>query len=133
MPAGEILNRLLFRAFTDPVRYINRVKIRMRDEASYRFEPDVISVHEVICRPGQCPNSGVGRGARGCGVGPDRLMLAIGLVPNRNDVHAMLCRQHTGPQLGTRLAREAVANTNRILLKLKTFRHIPGGPAKALV
>ena len=77
MTLGESRNCVAPRRFADPVRHVDGVKIRMRDEPVHRFEPDVVRVHVIGAFPAEFPHRLVRRRPRAGRPGANREVFAV--------------------------------------------------------
>ena len=73
---------------------------------------DVVGVHVIRLVPLQFAHRLVRSGAHAGGLGADGQVLAVGLVPDRDDFDALFGRHQTGPQLGPRLTGKTVADAD---------------------
>src|ERR1035437_2934421 len=114
----------------DAFGYIDGVKVAGVDKTVHRGEVDVVRVHVVGLPPVRLPNGGVGRQADAGRLRPDDSVLAVGLVPDRDDGEAALRGHDARLQLGARLLPEPVAHAERELAKAEHGpRRQDGAPA----
>ena len=99
----------------------------MRHKPVHRFETDMVGINVVRLLPTQCLDRRVSRPARGGRLRTDGYVLPAGLVPDRNDLDALLRSHHTGTKLGLGLVREAVTDPQRIFLKCQNLSHVTSG------
>ena len=95
----------------DPVGHVDGVEVRVGHKAVHGLEADVVGVHVVRFPPAEGLDGGVRGGAGGDRLGPDREVLAVGLVPDRDHRDALLRGHDAGPELGLGLVRKAVADS----------------------
>ena len=88
----------------------------MREEPVHRSQADMVGIHVIGLSPAQRLDRGIRRRAGAGRLGADDDVLAVGFVPDRDDLHALLGGQHEGAQLGLGLPRKAVADSKRKLL-----------------
>ncbi len=74
--------------FTDVVGDVEREEIAGRDEAIDGGEVDVVGVQQIFVGPAEVGDGLVGGFACLGGLGADDVVLAVGLVPDRDDVDA---------------------------------------------
>ena len=113
------------RGLADKVGDVDREEIARADEPVDRRRSDVVGVDVIRVRPARGADRLVRRPAGVLGRGPDDRMLAVGLVPDRGDGHALATRRLQGPELGPALAPEPVPYPQGVLLEL---RHQAGSP-----
>lgn len=113
MPRHERADRFRRCRLADAVRDVNGEEVRAREKALHRFEPDMIGIDV----PAAGPALGFHRGLRGVEhalrLRADEGVFAIGFVPDRRHVDAVLGEQLKRVKLGLRLMREAVAHAER--------------------
>ena len=102
------------RGLTDRVGHVDRVEVARGQEAIDGFEADVVGVDVVRLLPAERLHRGVGRGPHARRLGADDRVLAVRLVPDRDDLDALLGGQHAGPQLRLRLVREPIADADGV-------------------
>ena len=111
MPRSKGRDSLSRGRLANPIRHVNGVKVGIGDEAVHRAEADMVGIHVVGPRPPQRLDGCIRRRARACGLGPDDHVLAVGFVPDRDDLNALLRGRQARAQLGGSLPREAVADS----------------------
>ena len=74
--------------FSDPIRDVNGIKIRVREEPVHRLEPNMVGIDMIGLRPAEFLDGGIGGGASGRRFGTDGGVFAIGFVPDGDDIHA---------------------------------------------
>ena len=94
----------------DRTRHVEREEVRRGDEALDRLECDVIGIDEVRRPPGERANGPIGSRAHVDRLRADGFVLAVGLVPHRNDVHPALGRERKGLKLRLGFVGEPVAH-----------------------
>ena len=104
--------------FADGIRDVEREEVARVNVAVDRVEVDMVGIDVVGLVPAQFADGLVRRGPHAGGLGADREVLAVGLVPGRDHLYALLRGQHAGPQLRSGLVSESVADSKRILLDL---------------
>lgn len=117
MPLAKCFNGHGLGPFTNEIRDIDRVEVRMRDEPADRIAPDVVGINVVGLLPMQLPDGIVGRRTGTPGLGTDYQVLTIGFVPNRSNFHTGFSCKDAGAQLRSGLVRESVADTYRVFLQ----------------
>ncbi len=113
------------RRLADEVGDVDREEVAGTDESVDRGQADVIGIDEIRVRPARGADRFVRRAAGVLRRGPDDRVLAVGLVPDRGDGHALLARRLEGPELGPALAPEPVPDPQGIAGQL---RHRSGSP-----
>jgi hypothetical protein len=93
----------------------------MDHEPVHRFEPDMIGIDVVGLGPPQGLNRSIGGGAGTAGLGPNNLVFAVGLVPDRNNVGALAGSHNTCLELRPGLVGETIPYANR---KFFEFQHL---------
>ena len=110
MAVNKRLHALGLGGFANRIGHVNREEVRWRDETIHRFEPDVVGVHVIRLLPAEFPDCRI-RGGAGAGrFGTDDGVLAVGLIPDRNDIHALFCGHHACGQLGPALMCKTVTH-----------------------
>ena len=129
MPVGEGLDRVRGGRLADGVGHVDGVEIAGGEEAVHGFQADVVGVDVVGLLPAQFAHRGVGRRADAAGFGADGRVLAVRLVPDRDDLGALLGGQHAGAQLGLGLVGETVADAEGVFGQRQHGfdRHLLGG------
>jgi len=89
----------------------------MRNESVHSRQTDVIRIDVIGACPSQGLHGSVRRRAGATWLGADDHVLAVGFVPNRDNLNTLLQRRHAGAQLGRSLPRKAVADSQRILFQ----------------
>ena len=124
MAFDESLQRFRVGGFGNPVRDIERVKIRVRQKAIHRLKADMVGIHMVRLCPAKFLDGGIGGGARAGRFGADGDVFAVGLVPDRNHLDALLGSQDAGLELGLGLVRKTVTHAEGKFFDLEIFGHI---------
>ena len=83
----------------------------------------MVGIQKVRLLPAQRLDRGINRRAALGGFGADGDMLAIGFVPNRDDVNAFASGAEAGLQLRLGLPRKPVAHSERVLPKRQEIIH----------
>ncbi|MEY3911676.1 MAG: hypothetical protein RLY37_1144, partial [Verrucomicrobiota bacterium] len=94
----------------DEVGDIDSKEVGDADETLDGLQADVVGVEEVGGGPAEGLHGGVGRGAGAGRLGADDVVLAVGLVPDRDDFDAELLGGDAGGELGFGFVGEAVAH-----------------------
>jgi hypothetical protein len=95
--------------FADAVGDVNRKKIRRRDEAVYRLEPDVVGVHVIRFFPAERRDRGIGFRAQRGWFGANEAVFAVRFVPDRDEFRTELSGLDARRQLRLGLMTKAVA------------------------
>ena len=85
MPFQEGFDCLGCGRLTNEIGHIDGVEVAVRQEASHCFQADMIGIQEVRSHPAEGRHGGIGGGTGGRGLRTDDGVLAVGLVPDRND------------------------------------------------
>jgi hypothetical protein len=72
----------------------------------------MVRIDMVRAVPLKCLDSSISGGPSAGRFGTNDQMLAVGFVPNWDDFDALFSGLHAGAQLGPRLVRKPVANSN---------------------
>src|SRR5262252_7261857 len=97
----------------------------MRNETVHCLQPNMIGIDVIWFLPAKRLDRSIRRGAGGGGFGTDGRVFAIGFIPDRNDLGAMLGGQNTGSQLRTGLMGKSVSYAKRIFFEGQSLRHRP--------
>ncbi len=108
----------------DQVGDVDGEEVARREEARDGLQIDMVGVEEVGLRPAERLHGIIGCGARLAGLGANDGMLAIGLVPDRDDFNAGLRRKNAGGKLGLGLVRKPVTHADGEPRQLQTLRHL---------
>ena len=114
MAVGERLDRVRGGGLADRIGHVDGVEIAGGEEAVHGFEADVVGVHVIGLLPAQFAHRGVGGRPHAGRRGADGGVLAVRLVPDRDDLGALFGGQHAGAQLRLGLVREPVADADRV-------------------
>ena len=112
MPVHKRLHVRGRRGLANGIRHVDREKIRVREKAIDRFEPDVIGIHMPAFRPAQRSHGGLRRSENARRFGADERVFAVRFVPDRNHVRAVRGDLLAGAELRLRLMRKAVADAD---------------------
>jgi hypothetical protein len=99
VPLHEAVYSGLLGPLADEVGNVDGVEIAGGDEALDGGEIDVLGVAEILFRPAKLFDSVVGGRASAGRFGTDDEVLAIGLVPDGNNIDASVGGLHTSLQL----------------------------------
>ena len=113
----ELTDGFVIRGFADPIGYINRKEVCVRNKSIDRCYPDVIGIDEISVAPAQRSDGGISSLARGGRLRADDHMLAIGFIPNRNDFETLFFGQSASCQLRNRLMCKSVAHSDGIFIQ----------------
>ena len=108
----ERRNVLRLGRLADHVRHIQGKEVAGIEEALHRLQVDVVRVEKVRLAPAHLLHCHVRRGARLHRLGANDGVLAVRLVPHRNDLNARVSGLHACGKLGLRLVGKAVAHAN---------------------
>ena len=106
----EGLNRGGVGGLSDEVGNIDGEEVGDADETLDGLQADVVGVEEVGGGPAEALHGGVGRSAGAGRLGADDIVLAVGLVPDRDDLDAELLGGDAGGELGFGFVGEAIAH-----------------------
>ena len=109
--------------FANPIRDIQREKIRVRQKAVHGFQPDVICINVVGLAPAKFFDGRCGCRAGAGGLGTDGQVFAVGFVPDRDEVNALLGGEDAGLQLRLRLVCKTVAHAQGEFFDFQVLRH----------
>ena len=109
--------------FPNPIRHVNRVKIRMRNVTVHRLQPDMVGVHVIRLLPAHGIHRRLHRRPGVGWLGAHDEVLAVGFVPDRSDVRALLRRQNEGLKLRPRLVGKTVPHPERKLFQFQQVCH----------
>jgi hypothetical protein len=96
MAAQKIVGHSRCGRLPDGVGHIQREKVARIEKAVHRSQVDVIGVQIIRARPTEFVHGAIGGGARARGLRADDQVLAIRLIPDRDDNGALARRQHAG-------------------------------------
>ena len=85
MPFQEGFDCLGCGRLTNEIGHIDGVEVAVRQEASHRFQANMIGIEEVRSRPAEGLHGGIGGGTRGRRLGTDDGVFPVGFVPDWND------------------------------------------------
>ena len=123
MTVGKRLHVFGLGGLANRVGHVNGEEIRIGHEAVHRFEPDVIGVQMIRLFPAEFLDRRVRRGAGDGRLGADDGVFAVGLVPDRNNLDALIGDHDARPQLGLGLMRKTVTQAKRKLSQFQKFVH----------
>ena len=112
---NESLNILRISWLADIVSNVKCKEVRSLDESVNVVEVDMVSVNEILTGIVESLYSCISLLAGLRWLCVDDLMLAVSLVPYRNELHSvLLCSDEESLELSYALVREAVTNSERI-------------------
>ena len=112
MPVHKRLHVRRGRRLTDGIRDIDREKIRVREKAIHRFQPDVIGIHMPAFRPPELRHRRLRRREHARGLGADERVFAVRLIPDRHHLRAIARDELAGAKLRRSLMSKAITDTN---------------------
>jgi len=110
----KFLESLFLGALADEIGDVDGEKVAGGDEMVHGLHADVVGIDEIGVLPAQRLDGRIGLGAGVARLAVDDGVFAVGFVPDRCDLDALIFQQLEGVQLGLTLMAEPVTDADGV-------------------